>query len=65
MTKPNPEQTASIFSMMTYTYLDAIIFSAYKVPHLPVDQLPPLADFDSAKYQTEKAFPVRTTVRNV
>ncbi|KAF8965967.1 ABC transporter type 1, transmembrane domain-containing protein [Flammula alnicola] len=60
MPEPNPEQTASIFSLMTYTFLDSVIFLGYKVPHLRFDQLPPLADYDAAKYQTIKAFPVRT-----
>ncbi|KAF8957025.1 multidrug resistance-associated ABC transporter [Flammula alnicola] len=57
MPEPNPEQTASIFSLMTYTFLDSVIFLGYKVPHLRFDQLPPLADYDAAKYQTVKAFP--------
>ncbi|KAF8958075.1 multidrug resistance-associated ABC transporter [Flammula alnicola] len=57
MPEPNPEQTASIFSLMTYTFLDSVIFLGYKVPHLRFDQLPPLADYDAAKYQTIKAFP--------
>ncbi|KDR83044.1 hypothetical protein GALMADRAFT_134555 [Galerina marginata CBS 339.88] len=53
----NPEQTASLFALMTYTYLDSTIFLGYKVPHLRPDQLPPLADYDAAKYRTENAFP--------
>ncbi|KDR83064.1 hypothetical protein GALMADRAFT_238869 [Galerina marginata CBS 339.88] len=57
MPTPNPEQTASWISRFTYTYIDSIVFLGYKVPHLRHDQLPPLADDDSAKYQTSKAFP--------
>ncbi|KDR74315.1 hypothetical protein GALMADRAFT_250126 [Galerina marginata CBS 339.88] len=57
MPVPNPEQTASIFSMMTYTFLDSVIFLGYKVPHLRADQLPPMADYDAAKYRIENAFP--------
>ncbi|KAF8876209.1 multidrug resistance-associated ABC transporter [Gymnopilus junonius] len=57
MSEPNPEQTASIFSMMTYIFLDPVIMLGYRVPHLSADQLPPLADYDRAKYRTEKAFP--------
>jgi hypothetical protein len=59
MPLPNPEQTASIFSIISYTFLDQVIFLGYKVPHLRFDQLPALADYDAAKYQTTKAFPVR------
>lgn len=55
---PNPEQTSSIFSMMTYTFLDPVIAMGYKVSHLRADQLPPLNDRDGAKYQTGWAFKV-------
>ncbi|CAL1696193.1 unnamed protein product [Somion occarium] len=54
--EPNPEQTASIFSLMIYTFLDHTIFTAYKMPHLPLDKLPPLADYDSTKHLVEKSF---------
>ncbi|KAF8953252.1 multidrug resistance-associated ABC transporter [Flammula alnicola] len=56
MSTPNPEQTASIISMVTYSYLDSVIIMGYKVPHLRADQLPPLADSDFAQYQTGRAF---------
>ncbi|KAH9041238.1 P-loop containing nucleoside triphosphate hydrolase protein [Lactarius pseudohatsudake] len=42
----NPEQTASLLCMMLYTFLDPIVFLAYRVPHLSHDMLPPLADYD-------------------
>ncbi|KAH9166019.1 hypothetical protein EDB89DRAFT_2076264 [Lactarius sanguifluus] len=42
----NPEQTASLLSMMLYTFLDPIVFLAYRVPHLSHDMLPPLSDYD-------------------
>ena len=58
MSDPNPEQTASIISLMTYTHLDPVVFLGGKVPHLRADQLLPLADYDYAKYRTEKAFSV-------
>ncbi|KAI9431381.1 hypothetical protein H4582DRAFT_2085045 [Lactarius indigo] len=45
----NPEQTASLLSMMLYTFLDPIVFLAYRVPHLSHDMLPPLADYDYTK----------------
>ncbi|KAI8982789.1 multidrug resistance-associated ABC transporter [Trametes punicea] len=53
----NPEQTASIFSMSVYTFLDGIIFKAYRMPHLPWEELPPLADYDYAKNLVKRSFP--------
>ena len=58
MPEPNPEQTASIFSMSIYTFLDGIIFKAYRMPHLPWEELPPLADYDYAKNLVKRSFPV-------
>ncbi|EKM51055.1 uncharacterized protein PHACADRAFT_128771 [Phanerochaete carnosa HHB-10118-sp] len=52
----NPEQTASIASWVFYTFLDPIIWEAYRVPHLSHDQLPPLADYDEARYLIEQNF---------
>ncbi|KAF9046093.1 multidrug resistance-associated ABC transporter [Panaeolus papilionaceus] len=57
MEVPNPEQTASIFSLAVYTFLDSIISEASRVPHLPFDRLPALADYDRAAYLKEKSFP--------
>ncbi|KDR83119.1 hypothetical protein GALMADRAFT_238944 [Galerina marginata CBS 339.88] len=53
----NAEQTASLFSLMVYTFLDPVIFEAYRVPHLPADRLPILADYDYGKNLTARAFP--------
>ncbi|KAI0638608.1 multidrug resistance-associated ABC transporter [Trametes polyzona] len=53
----NPEQTASIVSMAVYTFLDGIIFKAYRMPHLPWEELPPLADYDYAKNLVARSFP--------
>ncbi|KDR83121.1 hypothetical protein GALMADRAFT_263529 [Galerina marginata CBS 339.88] len=58
MPVPNPEQTASWISSLTYTYIDPLIRLANKVAHLRHDQLPPLADYDYARYQTISAFPL-------
>ncbi|KAF8157949.1 ABC transporter type 1, transmembrane domain-containing protein [Crassisporium funariophilum] len=55
MPDPNPEQTASIFSMMTFSFIDPIISLAYCVPHIRPDQLPPLADYDSSRYLSMNA----------
>ncbi|KAF5317788.1 hypothetical protein D9619_012656 [Psilocybe cf. subviscida] len=56
MKELNPEQTASIISQITYSYVDPLIYQAYKTSSLTPEQLPPLRDFDAAKYQTDKAF---------
>jgi hypothetical protein len=59
MKVPNPEQTASIISLLLFTFLDPVIFEAYRVPHLSHERLPPLADYDYSKKLTADAFPVR------
>ncbi|KAF8889981.1 multidrug resistance-associated ABC transporter [Gymnopilus junonius] len=53
----NPEQTASLFSLMVFSFLDPVISEAYSVPHLPYDRLPPLADYDYSKNLIDRAFP--------
>ncbi|KAG5648265.1 hypothetical protein DXG03_006224 [Asterophora parasitica] len=57
MPVPNPEQTASLFSLVTYSFLDPIIFLAHRIPHLSHEQLPPLSDYDSAQELKAKSFP--------
>ncbi|CAE7193603.1 unnamed protein product, partial [Rhizoctonia solani] len=47
---PNPEQTASLISLMLYNFLDPIVWVAYRAPKLEYEQLPPLADYDRASY---------------
>ena len=59
MAIPNPEQTASWISRITFSYIDAVVLLGTKVAHLRHDQLPPLCDDDYAQYQTRKAFSVR------
>ena len=61
MIVPNPEQTASIFSLMLYTFLDHLILEASSVPHLSPERLPAMADYDYAEHLREKAFPVRAS----
>ncbi|KAI0758154.1 multidrug resistance-associated ABC transporter [Fomes fomentarius] len=53
----NPEQTASILSVTIYAFLDEIIWKAYNAPHLALDQLPPIADYDRAKNLVKRSFP--------
>ena len=55
---PHPEQTSSLLSMVLYTWLDPIVFKAYRVPHLPREELPPLADYDYSRNLKKKSFPV-------
>ncbi|KAF7377837.1 hypothetical protein MSAN_00207200 [Mycena sanguinolenta] len=57
MAVANPEQTASIFSSALYFFLDPIITLSYRIPHLDLDQLPPLCDYDEAGNLKAKAFP--------
>ncbi|EIM92492.1 uncharacterized protein STEHIDRAFT_127305 [Stereum hirsutum FP-91666 SS1] len=55
--EPPAEQTASIFSMAIYSFLDPTVFLAYRIPHLSFNQLPPLADYDHAKNLVNMSFP--------
>jgi hypothetical protein len=61
--EPNPEQTASVFSMWTYSFLDPIVFLAYRVPHLAFSRLPPLADYDHTHNLKVTSFKVRWLCR--
>ncbi|KAG5644695.1 hypothetical protein DXG03_007918 [Asterophora parasitica] len=54
---PNPEQTASWLSLLLFGFLDATIWKAYRAPHLPLSDLPPLADSDHSKNLVRAAFP--------
>lgn len=42
--------------MMLYLWLDPTVYKAYKVPHLPLEQLPPLADYDSSSHLVKRTF---------
>jgi len=42
--------------MMTYTFLDPVVFLAYRVPHLSQDMLPSLADYDYAENLVKRSF---------
>ncbi|KAJ7123848.1 P-loop containing nucleoside triphosphate hydrolase protein [Mycena crocata] len=57
MPEPNAEQTASLLSLILFSFLDPIIWLAYKLPHLPYDLLPPLADTDYSENLKTRAFP--------
>ena len=45
-----PEQTASVLSLVTYSWLDPLIREAQKRPNLPVDEMPPLAEYNRIGY---------------
>ncbi|KIJ45712.1 hypothetical protein M422DRAFT_29796 [Sphaerobolus stellatus SS14] len=51
----NPEQTASWFSLFTYTFVDPLIWKAANYEHLPYEELPPLADYDRSEYLVDKS----------
>ncbi|KAJ7211367.1 hypothetical protein GGX14DRAFT_534690 [Mycena pura] len=57
MPEPNPEQTASPLSLAALSFLDPVILLAFKLPHLPYDLLPPLADTDAADNLKKIGFP--------
>ena len=57
--QPSPEQTAPLLSYLTYMWLDPVIWLAYRKPHLPLDELPPLCDYDEANHLIKRSFPVR------
>ncbi|RXW21499.1 hypothetical protein EST38_g4368 [Candolleomyces aberdarensis] len=48
--QPHPEQTASVLSFNTYSYLSPTITIANKLPHLTPDDMPPIADYDRAEH---------------
>lgn len=54
---PNPEQTASPLSRTLFSWLDNVVWKAYHAPHLPLSELPPLADDDHIKNLVRAAFP--------
>ncbi|KAI0039394.1 P-loop containing nucleoside triphosphate hydrolase protein [Auriscalpium vulgare] len=53
---PNPEQTASIFSLLTFSYMDPTVFLARRLPHLTPEDLPPVPDYDLATNLMERSF---------
>jgi hypothetical protein len=55
----NPEQTASIFSLLTYYFSEGLILKARKTLHLSYEELPVLADYDRADVLKKRSFQVR------
>ncbi|KAF9469432.1 hypothetical protein BDZ94DRAFT_1303901 [Collybia nuda] len=56
-TPPSPEQTASPLSLLLFSFIDKMVWKAYREPHLPLVGLPPLADSDYTKNLVRTAFP--------
>ncbi|OCH85242.1 hypothetical protein OBBRIDRAFT_807663, partial [Obba rivulosa] len=54
--EPSPEQTASLLSMILYFHVDPLVAKASRTPHLKLDELPPVADYDMAKHLIERSF---------
>ncbi|KAF8071880.1 hypothetical protein FPV67DRAFT_1779021 [Lyophyllum atratum] len=52
----NPEETASLFSLFTFSFLDPLIFLGFRHRQLSFDQLPPLAEYDHASHINSDAF---------
>ncbi|KAH6916799.1 ATP-binding cassette transporter [Coprinopsis sp. MPI-PUGE-AT-0042] len=57
MPEPNPEQVVSLFSFVTFTFMDPVIALAKRVSVVTGDLLPPLSDYDRAKVLKARAFP--------
>ncbi|KAJ6470738.1 hypothetical protein C8R47DRAFT_1298099 [Mycena vitilis] len=55
-TPPSAEQLASPLSLLLFTFLDPVIWAAAKVPHLPYEALPVLADSDAAGWLRKRGF---------
>ncbi|KAH9918376.1 P-loop containing nucleoside triphosphate hydrolase protein [Epithele typhae] len=53
-----PEQVASAWSLLTYGFMSTIVWTAYRMPHLPYDRLPELSDFDHLRNLIGSSFPV-------
>lgn len=45
---PTAEQTSSLFALVFFTFLDPLVFHAWKLPTLSIDDLPAVGDHDKA-----------------
>ena len=45
-----PEQTASILSLVTFSWLNPLVNHAQKVGHVTLEELPPLADYNGIEH---------------
>ncbi|KAF8309911.1 hypothetical protein DL93DRAFT_2230628 [Clavulina sp. PMI_390] len=51
---PNSEQTASVLSKISFSFMDRLVYLGYKHPHVPFDLLPSLCDYDRGAYLNER-----------
>ncbi|TFK52961.1 P-loop containing nucleoside triphosphate hydrolase protein [Heliocybe sulcata] len=56
--QPIPEQTASLLSFFTFSFMNPVITAAGKVRHLPYTQLPALADDDEVENLIKDTLPL-------
>ncbi|VDB97890.1 unnamed protein product [Peniophora sp. CBMAI 1063] len=54
--EPNPEQTCSLLSLLTYSFLDKPIFAVYNNPLLASETLPEIADYDRTVHLVDRSF---------
>ncbi|VDB89903.1 unnamed protein product [Peniophora sp. CBMAI 1063] len=54
--EPNPEQTCSLLSLLTYSFLDKPIFTVYHNPQLASETLPEIADYDRTAHLVDRSF---------
>ena len=45
-----------MISLLLFTFLDPLIWTAYRATKLEYEQLPPLADYDRAAYLKKRSF---------
>ncbi|OCH90238.1 hypothetical protein OBBRIDRAFT_812797 [Obba rivulosa] len=64
LAEPNPEQTASLLSMALFSYVDSMIAKAQGRVHLPLDEMPPTADYDMAEHLAKKSHPYLDPLQN-
>ncbi|KAG6899541.1 hypothetical protein C0993_009322 [Termitomyces sp. T159_Od127] len=54
---PNPEETASLFSLALFSFMDPTVWKAFKAPRTSLSDLPSLAGSDRSEYLIRAAFP--------
>ena len=60
--EPSPEQTSNRLSLMTFSFLDPMVWKANTAPHFSRDDLPPMPDYDGAGYLKRRSLKVRLVV---
>lgn len=54
--EPNPDQTCSLLSLLTYSFMNEPIYAAYKFPQSASEFLPPMADYDRTAHLVNRSF---------